>query len=247
MAAPAPSASPAPAPARNARATPAHEARDTGGIPPWEALPPEADEWDAAAAAMPDEPAWIDVPDEASPPVRRVPPTAPAPSVRPTAAARSGGDEPPAGEARPPASPALPPRGADPLSDRWADVVAAMAGQGLIAALVRELAMQAQCVAWQEQGEGEALAATLHVERESLITPALQDRLAQALGQHLQRPVVLTVERGAAFNTPAQRDQAAREQRQREAEALIQNDPLVQSLLQQHPGARIVPGSIRPI
>lgn len=139
----------------------------------------------------------------------------------------------------------LPPRGADPLSDQWADLVAALAAQGLIAALVRELAMQAQCVVWQEQGE--AITGTLRVERESLITAALQDRLTQALTQHLQRSVSLTVERGAAFNTPAQRDQAAREQRQRDAEALIQNDPLVQSLLQQHPGARIVPASIRPI
>ncbi|AWI53682.1 DNA polymerase III subunit gamma/tau [Aquabacterium olei] len=242
----APAASPAAAPAPR---TAPQEARDGGGIPPWEALPPEANEWDAAPAAMPDEPAWMDVPDDVPDSVstsrpRRGPSEPMRTSARPGASVSSPPAEVPP-EARPSVTPTLPPRGADPLSDEWADLVTAMAGQGLIAALVRELAMQAQCVAWQEQGEG--IAGTLRVERESLITAALQDRLTQALTQHLQRPVSVTVERGAAFNTPAQRDQAAREQRQRDAEALIQSDPLVQSLLLQHPGARIVPASIRPI
>jgi DNA polymerase III subunit gamma/tau len=39
---------------------------------------------------------------------------------------------------------------------------------------------------------------------------------------------------------------AERERRQQEAERIIQNDPLVQDLLAQFPGARIVPGSIKP-
>lgn len=255
LAASTPESTPAPTPpaaspvsAAAPRAT-SQQAQDGGGIPPWEALPPEANEWDAAAAAMPDEPAWMDVPDEVPDPVstprsRRAPSESTRTSAHPGASASSSPADVPA-EPRPSVMTTLPPRGADPLSDQWADLVAALAAQGLIAALVRELAMQAQCVVWQEQGE--AITGTLRVERESLITAALQDRLTQALTQHLQRSVSLTVERGAAFNTPAQRDQAAREQRQRDAEALIQNDPLVQSLLQQHPGARIVPASIRPI
>ncbi len=259
LAAPAPEASQAPCPpvvaapalpasAPAPRAAP-QQPQDGGGIPPWEALPPEANEWDAPAAAMPDEPAWMDVPDDVPDAVSTARPLRAASeptrtSPRPGASISSPPVDAPS-EPRPPVTPTLPPRGADPLSDEWADLVAAMAGHGLIAALVRELAMQAQCVAWREQGEG--INGTLRVERESLITAALQDRLTQALTQHLQRPVSLTVERGAAFNTPAQRDQAAREQRQRDAETLIQSDPLVQSLLQQHPGARIVPASIRPI
>jgi DNA polymerase-3 subunit gamma/tau len=255
LAASTPESTPAPTPpaaspvsAAAPRAT-SQQAQDGGGIPPWEALPPEANEWDAAAAAMPDEPAWMDVPDEVPDPVstprsRRAPSESTRTSAHPGASASSSPADVPA-EPRPSVMTTLPPRGADPLSDQWADLVAALAAQGLIAALVRELAMQVQCVVWQEQGE--AITGTLRVERESLITAALQDRLTQALTQHLQRSVSLTVERGAAFNTPAQRDQAAREQRQRDAEALIQNDPLVQSLLQQHPGARIVPASIRPI
>ncbi|MFN3885999.1 MAG: DNA polymerase III subunit gamma/tau, partial [Aquabacterium sp.] len=201
----------------------------TGAVPPWEALPPEADGWsEEEGAAMPEEPAWLDAPDAAA----EVPAS--------SSPERRQGQAPTA-----PPSLALPERGADPLSDRWADVVGAMAAQGLVSALVRELAMQAQCVAWTQQPDG--ITCGLQVERESLITTALQDRLSQALTQHLNAHVVLEVRRGPAFNTPAQRDQAAREQRQRDAEALIHNDPLVRALLQQHPGARIVPGSIRPL
>jgi len=56
----------------------------------------------------------------------------------------------------------------------------------------------------------------------------------------------LQVEAGIARDTPALRVQAEREQRQRRAEDLIHADPLVLSMLSQFPGARIVPGSIRP-
>lgn len=136
----------------------------------------------------------------------------------------------------------LPP---DPLSDRWAELVAQMQGQGLITALVRELAVQSQCVAQRQEG---ALSLWhLQVPRASLCGDMHKDRLTQALAQVLGCEVQLQVVQGAAVNTPAQRDLAAREARQHAAEALIEGDALVRGLLAQYPGARIVPGSVAPI
>lgn len=137
---------------------------------------------------------------------------------------------------------ALPP---DPLSDRWAELVGQMQSRGLVAALVRELAVQSQCVAQTEEGGRSVW--HLKVPRASLCGDMHKDRLTQALAQLLEREVSLILEQGAAMNTPAQRDQAAREARQHAAEALIEGDALVRGLLSQHPGARIVPGSVQPL
>lgn len=133
----------------------------------------------------------------------------------------------------------------DPLADRWAQLVAQMAARNSITALVRELAMQAQCVATMEEGDGSRW--RLRVERESLRGDMHRERLAQALSQLLEHTATIELEGGSAVNTPAQRDQAARERRQRAAEDLIQRDPLVISALARYPGARIVAGSIRPV
>lgn len=137
---------------------------------------------------------------------------------------------------------ALPP---DPLSDRWADVVAQMQAKALITALVRELAVQSQCVG--QRTEGAVSVWQLQVPRVSLCGDMHKERLTQALAQVLGTEVRLEVAQGPAMNTPAQRDQAAREVRQRAAEALIEGDALVRGLLAQYPGARIVPGSVAPM
>jgi DNA polymerase-3 subunit gamma/tau len=129
------------------------------------------------------------------------------------------------------------------LGDRWAAVVEQLNASGAITALVRELAMQAQCVAIEDEGRSWRL----RVERETLRNPAHRDRLQQALGTALGHPASIEVEAGAAQDTPARREAAAREARQREAESTIQNDPLVLQLMQQFKTARIVPGSIKPI
>jgi DNA polymerase-3 subunit gamma/tau len=137
------------------------------------------------------------------------------------------------------------PSAPDPLSDRWAALVAQLVAKGSIVALVRELAMQAQCVSQKE--EGGVSHWTLKVERESLRTDMQRERLTQAMSALLDQTVAVELIPGVASNTPAQRDQAAREARQRQAEHIITTDPLVTSLLNQYPGARIVAGSIRPL
>lgn len=137
---------------------------------------------------------------------------------------------------------ALPP---DPLSDRWAEVVAQMQSRGLITALVRELAVQSQCLGQRDE-DGRSVW-QLQVPRASLCGDMHKERLTQALAQLLAQEVQLEVTQGSAVNTPAQRDQAAREARQHAAEALIEGDALVRGLLAQYPGARIVPGSVAPL
>jgi DNA polymerase III subunit gamma/tau len=133
------------------------------------------------------------------------------------------------------------------LGERWADVVARMLQQGLITALVRELAIQAECVGVQDLGDAGQSVWRLRVERESLRSEANRDRLAAAVQKVLGGVVGIELEAGVARDTVSLRDQAARASRQVAAEALIQQDPLVQSLLAQFPGARVLPGSIAPL
>ena len=118
-----------------------------------------------------------------------------------------------------------------------------LAASGAIGALVRELAMQAQCLALDEvRGT-----VRLRVERETLRTPAQVEKLQAALGAALQRPVRLDTEAGAVADTPALRELAERARRQAEAEETIQNDPLVRALMAQYKTARIVPGSVKSL
>ncbi len=133
----------------------------------------------------------------------------------------------------------------DSLADEWADVVAQLQSRGLISALVRELAVQAQCLARKVEGVRESW--VLRVERVSLMGDMNRDRLSQAISTLTGRDVLLELERGEAVHTPAQRDLAAREARQRAADAMMAADPLVRRLLAEHPGARILSGSVRPL
>ncbi len=131
-----------------------------------------------------------------------------------------------------------------PLGDRWADIVALLVQRQAISALARELAWQAQLT---DQLDGAEPVWRLRVERESLRAAALVEKLRSALVDALGiGPLRLEVEAGAVHDSPARRDAAERERRQREAEELIRNDPLVQDMLAQFPSARIVPGSIKP-
>jgi len=180
---------------------------------------------DDAGDTRPEPPPWDDAP------------PAQAPAV---ADARAASDAADAG--------AIPPVQTDAstaLGDAWSALAREMAAAGLIAALVRETAMQSQCVA---RGVREGVDHwALQVARESLCTEAHRERLEQAMAQTLGQPVSLSLVKGEATDTPAMRDQAERARRQLAAEAMIHGDALVRQLLTTHPGARVVPDSIRPI
>jgi DNA polymerase-3 subunit gamma/tau len=127
--------------------------------------------------------------------------------------------------------------------DRWTEVVSALAHAALISAMVRELAMHAECVRIDPSGSPAEW--VVQVERETLRSPANIEKLQLALGAHLGAAVSLNVQAGAVSDTPAVRAQAEAARRQAVAERVIHDDPLVRTLLSQYAGARIVSGSIK--
>ena len=130
------------------------------------------------------------------------------------------------------------------LGDRWTAAVTAMTQSGSISAMVRELAMQAQCIAVETESQPELW--RLRLDRESLRANVHRDKLQAALAQHLGHAVRMDLVAGESHDSPALRATAERDRRQQAAEQIIYNDPLVQALMAQYKTARIVPGSIKP-
>ena len=186
-----------------------------------------------APAAPPEPPPWLDAP----PPEDDVPPAAASAALR--------ASPPPSLAVAAPAPPDATPLQTTPEGDRWAATVGRLVAAGAVQALVRELAQQAGL----ERIDDSSAPPTWHllVERDSLRTDALRDKLAQALTTELGQPVQLQLHARVPQDSPARRDAAERDRRQREAEAAIRNDPLVLDLMSQFKSARIVPGSIKPI
>ncbi len=131
------------------------------------------------------------------------------------------------------------------LADRWDRLARQLDTAGAISALARELAWQGSLLAVDDSASPPRW--ELAVERESLRTPALRDRLAAALLAELGHPVALELVAATPADNPARRDAAERERRQAAAEAAIRDDPLVRELLGQFAGARVVPGSVKPL
>jgi DNA polymerase III subunit gamma/tau len=123
--------------------------------------------------------------------------------------------------------------------DFWHATVADLIVRETVTALVRELALQSQLVG---RDEGHWM---LRVERESLNQPASRERLQKALAA-AGCAVSLSVEVGTVTDSPARRLAAAAAEKQRVAEEIIQADPFVQEMMRDF-GAKIVPGSIKPI
>lgn len=130
-----------------------------------------------------------------------------------------------------------------PLGDHWAGLVTRLVSETGLNAMARELALQSQLMAWPENDADDW---QLQVERDTLLLPALSDKLAQCLTQWLGRPQRVQVRQGPVQDSPARRAEALLRQRQHQAEQAIHDDVLVQALLEQFSTARIVPGSIRP-
>ncbi|WP_164962093.1 DNA polymerase III subunit gamma/tau [Rubrivivax sp. JA1026] len=220
---------PAPVPAAAPeRAAPRHD-----DLPPWmdEEPPLEGEFADAvpAPARAPSSPEPVPEPVEAM-------------------ACEPAADEPPPVERRPrpvrrDEPPAPPPR--TPLGDRWYALCQAMAERGAVSALLRELAWQGGLAEVDETATPQRW--RLQVERESLRTHALREKLAAAMAAELGAPVDLVLEPGSPEDTPARRDAWERTRRQQEAEHTIRHDPVVLELMRQFPTARLVPNSIKPV
>lgn len=123
--------------------------------------------------------------------------------------------------------------------DFWHATVQQLIKAEAIAAMVRELALQSQLVARDTDQW------LLRVERESLNQPGTRDRLTAAL-QKAGFGVKLVVEVGRVTDCPARRNNAASAEKQLAAEKIIFDNPFVQSMMRDF-GAKIVPGSIKPL
>ena len=123
--------------------------------------------------------------------------------------------------------------------DVWHATVQQLVAAEAITALVRELALQSQLVA------RDGAHWLLRVERESLNQPTARERLRAAL-EAAGHATQISVEVGRVIDSPARRNAAAAAERQRLAEETVMNDPYVQTLMREH-GAKIVPGSIKPL
>ena len=123
--------------------------------------------------------------------------------------------------------------------DYWHATVQQLIAADAVSGLVRELALQSQLVAvdggnWR-----------LRIERESLSQPMSRERLRVAL-ESITPNATLDIEIGSVADSPAKRNAAAANEKQRIAEEIILGDPLVQSLMRDY-GAKIVPGSLKPV
>jgi DNA polymerase-3 subunit gamma/tau len=123
--------------------------------------------------------------------------------------------------------------------DFWHTTVQQLIASESVSALVRELALQSQLVARDTDQW------LLRVERESLNQTASRERLSAAL-QQAGHPVRLAVEVGRVTDCPARRNGAAVAEKQLAAEKIIFDDPFVQAMMRDF-GAKIVPGSIKPL
>ncbi|MEY3514407.1 MAG: polymerase subunit gamma and tau [Pseudomonadota bacterium] len=126
-----------------------------------------------------------------------------------------------------------------PVGDFWNQLVREMVEAQAINALVRELALQSQLMARDNKQW------TLQVDKDSLNTPSNCERLQAALAQ-FGHEVQLTVVMGAVQDSTAKRIKQENAERQARAEAIILQDPFVQSLMRDF-DAKIVPGSIKPV
>ncbi|MBI3153990.1 MAG: hypothetical protein HYZ20_01125 [Burkholderiales bacterium] len=131
------------------------------------------------------------------------------------------------------------------LGDRWDALVQQLVELGRIGALTRELAQQAGLAAVDEAAQPAVW--RLVVGRETLRAPVLAERLGEAVTGLVGAPLRIELAAGQPDDTPALRAAAARARRLREAEQALVADPVVQALLRDFPGARIVPGSIEPL
>jgi DNA polymerase-3 subunit gamma/tau len=121
----------------------------------------------------------------------------------------------------------------------WHLTVQQLIASEAVTALVRELSLQSQLVARDTDQW------LLRVERESLNTTTSRERLQAAL-QALGYEISLSVEIGRVTDSPSRRNAAAAAEKQMAAEKIIFEDPFVQSMMRDF-GAKIVPGSIKPI
>ena len=159
----------------------------------------------------------------APPPVAKpsVPPAAPAPVAAPTVLA------------------AVDAPVAKPLViDDWVSLVSRLKLSGLTS----QLAQQSELVAHDDRS------ITLRVPFKSLASAVTLDKLKLALAQSFGRPIGVNIEVGTVKGTTVAAVRSdERAARQADAQAIIDADPFVQAVVRDFGGARVVPGSVKPV
>ena len=153
--------------------------------------------------------------------------------------AESAGDarESPAGRTAP-AEPAPVAKAAAIADGDWPELLARIELKGP----ARQLAVNCQLIA----REGDHFRFLLDERARALHTRQLEDRFAQALRQLVGEAVTVEIEQGGAGDTPARREEQARDERLEKARAALERDPNVQSLRERF-GAVLQPDSIKPV
>jgi DNA polymerase-3 subunit gamma/tau len=133
------------------------------------------------------------------------------------------------------------PRGCEPTEEGefWHATVMQLVEADAITAMVRVLALQSQLIARDSDQW------LLRIERESLNQPSTRERLTQAL-QAAGHAVSIAIEVGRVVDSPERRNAVSSAEKQQAAERIILQSPFVQSMMRDF-GAKIVPGSIRPL
>ncbi len=120
----------------------------------------------------------------------------------------------------------------------WPQLLARLELQGA----ARQLAGNCQLL----EREGNRFRFLLDPRAQSLHTRQQEERLAAALGRLVGATVSVEIEAGGATDTPAQREQQARDERLEQARAAIERDPNVKALRDRF-GAVVQPDSIKPV
>ena len=123
--------------------------------------------------------------------------------------------------------------------DFWYATVMQLVHADAITAMVRVLALQSQLIARDTDQW------LLRIERESLNQSITRERLTQAL-HAAGHAVTLAIEVGRVVDSPERRSAAASAEKQQAAERIILQAPFVQAMMRDF-GAKIVPGSIKPL
>ena len=80
----------------------------------------------------------------------------------------------------------------------------------------------------------------------ALRTRQLEDRFVQALRACVGASATVEIERGGAGDSPARREEQARDERQERARAALERDPNVKALRERF-GAVLQPDSVKPV
>jgi DNA polymerase-3 subunit gamma/tau len=120
----------------------------------------------------------------------------------------------------------------------WPDLLARIELGGA----ARQLATNLQLL----ERDGNRFRFLLDSRAQSLHTRQQEERLLQALGRVVGAPVTIEIESGSASDTPARREEQARDERLEQARAALERDPKVQALRDRF-GAVLQPDSIKPV